>query len=180
MKQSNTKLTTVRIPRELYDIVSEDAHAESIGFNTVLTRILRKYVEWDRMASKFGTITITREGFIEFLALASDEELDKLGSSFAKRYIEGSEFWFQASDYGSLFRLFDLMAKHGGLGVIQVNDSGKEKTIHLRHDLQISGSKFFAAAIRALLQGSDAKFKIEVSQNSITARLPGAKKGRDS
>ncbi len=180
MKQSSTKLTTVRIPRELYDIVSEDAHAESIGFNTVLTRILRKYVEWDRMASKFGTITITREGFIEFLAIANDEELDKLGSSFAKRYIEGSEFWFQASDYGSLFRLFDLMAKHGGLGVIQVNDSGKEKTIHFRHDLQISGSKFFAAAIRALLQGYDNKFKIDVSQNSLTVRLPEAKKGKGS
>ncbi len=74
--------------------------------------------------------------------------------------------------------LFNLMAKHGGLGVIRVTGSGKEKTIHLRHDLQISGSKFYAATIRALLQGSDAKFKIEASQNAITVKLSGAKKGK--
>ena len=178
MKRVNSKLTTVRIPRELYDVVSEDANSESVGFNTVLTRILRKYVEWDRLASKFGTITISREGFVGFLALANDEELDRLGSSFAKRIVEGSEFWFQASHLGSWLSLFNLMAKHGGLGVIRVTGSGKEKTIHLRHDLQISGSKFFAATIRALLQGSDIKFKIEASENAITVKLSGAKKGK--
>ncbi len=65
---SGTKLTTVRIPKELYDVVLEEARGQDLGFNTVLNRILRRYVEWDKPAQGIGMISVPRETVIDFCA----------------------------------------------------------------------------------------------------------------
>ena len=78
MNGSATKITTVRISRDLYNSISTDANNEGIGFDTLLNRILRKYVEWDKPANGIGVLSVPRDMVVEVL-------FDKSGG--APRYL---------------------------------------------------------------------------------------------
>ena len=171
MSSSSTKLTTVRIRRELYDSVLKDARNEGIGFTTFLNKLLRKYVEWDKPVQAISTLSVPKDVAIEFLKSIDEHDLKRLARDLAPMIREIAEFWLVRADLDSVLELFELFCKYGGLGTVQIEKSGKEKIVHMRHLLGIAGSTLFAMLVRSLADASGIKSKIEIRNNSLTIRF---------
>ncbi len=88
-----TKLTTVRIPKNIYEIIQADAQSEGVSFNAVLTRILRRHVEWERVFGNIGLVSVPRDLAIEFLDSVDGKEIERISRiQITKQIIEMSEF----------------------------------------------------------------------------------------
>nr|MDO8133294.1 hypothetical protein [Candidatus Njordarchaeum guaymaensis] len=72
-------LRTIRLTRELDNILQQEAQARRISVNTLINATLTKYAEWDRHIEKFGFISIAGETFKAFLSEVDDQEVEKIG-----------------------------------------------------------------------------------------------------
>lgn len=170
VETSKTKLTTVRIPRALYKVIQEDAESDGVGFNTVLTRILRKYVEWDRVAEKLGMLSVTREAMKSLMGAISESQIDTIAKKDAPPVTkEMAEFWFMSSSIESQIQLLERFCKYGGLGDYNINKVENETKLHLRHGLGRSFSRMLAGIFGTIFQSVNPQ--VEAEENSITIVL---------
>nr|MDO8099203.1 ribbon-helix-helix protein, CopG family [Candidatus Njordarchaeota archaeon] len=47
-KRRKTILRTIRLTKELDDVLQEDAEANGISVSALINRIIKKHAEWDR------------------------------------------------------------------------------------------------------------------------------------
>lgn len=163
MTGSTTKLTTVRIPRELYDVISTDANNEEIGFNTILNRILRKYVEWDKPTKGFDMMSVSRAGFVAILNSTNGSELKQASMESQKVLKELAEF-FEVAHGKDMLGFLSVLCKYGGFGTLATKN-GSETTIHFRHGLGRKVSSFFASFLKSF---SKEIVQLLEQDNSIT------------
>ena len=161
MKSPATKLTTVRIPLGLYDVISNDAKNEDLGFNTLLNRILRKHVEWDRPAQRIGMISMPRGAFSELVNSVDGSKLKQALPVIQESHRELVEI-IGGDNY---LRLLEKLCKYGGLGTLSVKNSGPETTINLRHGL---GRRVSDLLTRVMKPFSKQFIKSTEQENSIT------------
>lgn len=165
-----TKLTTVRIPQNLYEIIQADAQSEGVSFNAVLTRILRRHVEWERVLGNIGLVSVPRDLAIEFLDSVDGKEIERISRiQITKQIIEMSEFLESGPD--KWLNILNLFCKYGGLGSLQIKENGSELTIHLRHQLGPVASKMLASVLESLSNQYGYRPKIEVAENSLSVTL---------
>ena len=164
MSNSTTKLTTVRIPRELYDLISTDANNEGIGFNTILNRILRKYVEWDKPTMGFDMMVVSREAFVAVLNSINGSKLKQASLESQKSLKELAEF-FEVANGKNILGFLSALCKYGGFGSLTTKNDGSETTIHFRHGLGRKVSGFFSSFMKSF---SKDIIELVEQENSIT------------
>lgn len=172
LEKLRSKLTTVRIPEDLHRIIQQEAHEENIGFNTVLNRLLRKHVEWDRFASRFGMVSLSRETIVSLLDSIDDEKIEEVAKALVPKIKEMVDFWFQSSDLESWIKFLTLISKYGGEGTVFANTSGPETKLHLRHGLGSKWTRLLAVPIETVLAEKGIKSEIQERENSLTIVLP--------
>ncbi len=165
-----TKLTTVRIPKNIYEIIQADAQSEGVSFNAVVTRILRRHVEWERVFGNIGLVSVPRDLAIEFLDSVDKKEIERISRiQITKQIIEMSEFLESGPD--KWLNILNLFCKYGGLGSLQIKENGSELAIHLRHGLGPVASKMLASVLDSLSSQSGYRPKIEAAENSLSVTL---------
>ncbi len=172
MEKSRAKLTTVRIPEDLHRIIQIEAREENIGFNTVVNRLLRKHVEWDRFANRFGMVSLSRETIVSLLDAIDDEKIEEIAQSLVPKIKEMVDFWFQSSDLESWIKFLTLISKYGGEGTVFANTSGPQTKLHLRHGLGSKWTRLFAVPIETVLTEMGVKSEVQERENSVTIVIP--------
>ena len=74
-KGEQTTLRTVRIPRELDNALETISKEKGLSVNSFVSMLLKKYVEWDKYADRFGYISLTRESLRRILNATDDNKL---------------------------------------------------------------------------------------------------------
>jgi hypothetical protein len=81
----STKLRTIRLARDLDNLLQKDAKSKRISTNSLLTSIVVKYAEWDRYAEKFGLVSLTQAASRSILEAIDDYfPRNKNGAWFTK------------------------------------------------------------------------------------------------
>lgn len=73
-KQNRMVIRTVRLTKELDEILAEDAHLRRTNLNALISTILTKYAEWDRYAERLSHISVPTTLFRDLLDLITDED----------------------------------------------------------------------------------------------------------
>ncbi len=85
-KQSTTK--SFRLDHDILNRIEQHASNNKTSLNAEINSILRKYVEWDMLASKVGMIPITRPILLEvFQNIMTKEQVIELAEKVAKNVI---------------------------------------------------------------------------------------------
>src|SRR5580704_17527621 len=91
-----TVMRSVRISRELDDVLRRDAENRGISFSSLASEIFTKYSEWDRLANKFGMVTLLRGAFRGMWETIGKEKAASMGREAGSRTAtEGASFWFK-------------------------------------------------------------------------------------
>jgi hypothetical protein len=89
-------LRTIRIEKELDDVLQQDAKRNRLSFNSHISKIITKYSEWDRFNDRWGVISLKREVFRAILEAIETDKLadlaEDIGSHVPKEFIC---FWFK-------------------------------------------------------------------------------------
>src|SRR5947199_8997591 len=84
-KKSKTVIRSVRITKELDNLLEKDAKAKRVSVNSLISMIMTKYVEMDRYNERFGTITLRREGFRSILEAIEDDRITTLAKEIGSQ-----------------------------------------------------------------------------------------------
>lgn len=172
-KSEQTTLRTVRIPRELDNALENISKERGLSVNSFVSMLLKKYVEWDKYADRFGYITLTRESLRRILNTTDDNKLiesaQDYGSTVPKEFLM---FWFKELNIDSVLNALSLRCKYANVAEYELKVDGKNYIIILHHDLGIRWSEFLGYTlqqeIKIVLQ---VLAQLEISRNSVVLKF---------
>lgn len=81
-KQRRKTITrTFRISQELDDILYEEAEGQGVSVNSLVNKIIQKYVLFDRWADKEGSISVTQQMFRRIQKEVTEDILARAGEA---------------------------------------------------------------------------------------------------
>ena len=165
-----TVMRSVRISRKLDDVLRRDAESRGISISSLVSEIFTKYSEWDRLANKFGVVTLSRGAFRGMWEIAGKEKAVSIGREGGSRVAtEVAHFWFKRLNTGTFLNLIELFGKYTKIFEYEVESrDGREYTITVHHEINDAYSVYlenwFQSAIEAFI---GVKPKTKVSRNSV-------------
>ena len=165
-----TVMRSVRISQEIDDVLRKDAESRGISFSSLVSEIFTKYSEWDRLANKFGVVTLSRGAFRSMWEIVGKEKAVSIGrEGGSKAATEVAHFWFKKLNTKTFFSLIELFSKYTKYYEYEVESRGdREYTITLHHDINEAYSAYlenwFKSAIESFVGVTP---KCNVSPNSV-------------
>jgi hypothetical protein len=128
-------VSSVRIPRDVSQIIRKDAEASDLSFNALVLKILFKYVEWDRFTQKIGFVCIPREMLRVILDATNQQRLDVIAESLASSYKESLLLWFKEINVRTFLEFFRIASHYSGLLEYDLRSEGNDYIITVHHQL---------------------------------------------
>ena len=163
-------MRSVRISRKLDDVLRRDAEGRGISISSLVSEIFTKYSEWDRLADKFGVVTLSRGAFRGMWEIAGKERAVSIGKEGGSRAAtEVAHFWFKRLNTRTFFKLIELFGKYMKVFEYEVESRDeREYTITVHHDINEAYSVYlenwFESAIETFIGVTP---KSQVSRNSV-------------
>jgi hypothetical protein len=136
-----TTVRSIRIDDNVDRVLKEDAESIGISVNSLISMILTKYIKWDRLASRYGFVSITKE------------ELRSMGSEIPKSLML---FWFKEYNLDVFLQYLSMICSFSGVAEYEVNVSGYIYTLAIHHDLGRNYSeylaRFFSKTLKSIIK----------------------------
>jgi hypothetical protein len=134
--RKSATLRTIRLTRDLDNLLQKDAKSKRISINSLLTSIIVKYAEWDRYAEKFGLVSLSRADSKLILEAIEDNKVSQIGNDLGKRaFKEFLMLWFKKTDVEKVLEGISLWCKYAGIAEYDFETDGRNYTITLHHDI---------------------------------------------
>jgi hypothetical protein len=144
---------TARLSKELQDVLLGDAERNGITASSLVNRIVKKYVEWDRHAEKFKFVLLSADAFRTLLELMDDKTLTNAAETINLEYLEAlTLFWFKKINLDTVLETVNLLGKYSGLFEHELDHIDGSHVISLKHGLGKKWSYYVGALIRQFIK----------------------------
>src|SRR5215467_9378303 len=117
---------TLRIDADVEARIEQLADKEGVSFNLLANRSLRKLVEWEATAEKFGFAQVPLHSLERVFGLLSDAQAREMGREAGKNMMqELILFWFKKFDRESALNLLAMSSKYAKLFKLERSNEGK-------------------------------------------------------
>jgi hypothetical protein len=79
--RKKTVLRTIRLTREMDDLLQKNASEEGMSASAFIGQLVKRFVEFDKPAERFGRVTLSSETFHAILMEVDDKKLEELGNT---------------------------------------------------------------------------------------------------
>jgi hypothetical protein len=93
MKKTRTVVKAVRITEDLDDLLEHVSKERKITSSTLISTILSRYLQWDRLAEGDGMVTLMPTVLSSLLDATDEKTLERIGKLTADRIVERIQFW---------------------------------------------------------------------------------------
>jgi hypothetical protein len=162
------------VEKELQQIAS----TENVSINSLINQALRKFVDWDYYADKFGFSVIPTPRWIvlaRLLNVGSDQEAARLGCWAARNVMrEFTVFWFKEFSVRTALKTLEMLGSRYARRYEYVlrETPRKEHVVILNHGMGRKWSIYYANLVRTTfgeLLGK--KVEIEQMRNQVVAHI---------
>ena len=164
---------TLRIDTKVAEQLDELAERDKISVNVIANQALRKHVEYDAYAEKFGLVTISKGLLKTLFNLMSEEQARDLGRKSGEHtWVALVTFWFKKFNLENLMKSFDRVASHYNRNFeFESSRDGQAYVVILRHDCGPRASAFYAESVKSVFALLDVKVELEETEDQIVAKL---------
>lgn len=154
--------------------LQELASKEKASVNSVVNKVLRKFVEWDAQALRFGFITITVPELKKLFGFLSEQEVQEYGHWFgenlAREYVT---FFFKRVDYDTVMRALEMLGSdYGGHYQFEDHFDGRVHTVICKHGRGQKWSLFYEEAFKVAFKNLlDKDVELERTDDQVTIRI---------
>jgi hypothetical protein len=168
-----TVLRTIRLSKELDELLQKDADSKRISVGALLSAILTRYSEWDRYMEKFDIITLRQETIKAILEATEDEVLiakaREIGAKIPKEFLM---FWFKKTDLETYVRYLELLCNYGGFARFELQANGRAYVITLLHNMGEKWSLFLKHVMEEGIMATIGSLpRFEVNKGSLVIRI---------
>jgi len=171
---SSSVTRTIRIERDVDDFLRKFGEREGVSVNLLVNKAIRRLVEWDIYAEKFGLIALPSSLIEKMMERLSDEEAAELGRWVGQNLIpEFLTFWFKEVNLQAMVIGYPrLQSRYGRAFEYEEHVEGGKWTIIFKHSAGAKWSIYYEGllktAFRNLLQTD---LQIEKTDNQVVARF---------
>jgi len=149
------------------------AEEERVTVNSLVNRALRKLVDWDVYAEKFGVVSMTPWLALQIMEKQSVDEARELGNRVARQSArQAIETIFLDFTLANTLRFLRLFGRYGGRFEFEDSTEGRKHVVLIRHGQGLKWSTYYEGILRGLLEDElGLSIKVQVSLDVCLARF---------
>ncbi len=149
------------------------AEKERSSVNAIVNRALRKHVEWDVFAEKYGLLSVTRGTITRLFDMMTDDQARELGANYGGSMApEFITFWYKSFNFQNVLKALDLLGtRYGRLFNFDYVFDGKVYVLFIRHDRGMKHSMYYEEAAKALFGRLGIKPEISMTDSQVTVTI---------
>jgi hypothetical protein len=177
-KKKKTILRTIRVSEEIDSLIAKDAEDQNISANALITKIMTRYTEWQRIIEKTSYILIASSLFRAIINEVSDEKIEEIAKNVVPTVIKNLAMMeFGKTDFDSMLKTIFLISKYEtGLrtsATTPVEGKDGKHTLTLYHDWGPKGSVLFRNYLDYLIRNEIGKPPVaNVTDDVVTMSFP--------
>ena len=172
VSSSRSVTRTLRLDEDVEAGIVEMAEREQFSFNLLANRALRKLVEWEDKAGKFGFIQVPTSLVEKVFSILSDEEARELGREAGANTIpEMILFWFKKFNPENALKAMEMIGSYGNAFRLQYTLDGETDTVVLKHDRGPRVSAFYGEMFQSLFKPMGAKVETLETDGQVVATI---------
>jgi hypothetical protein len=169
---SRSVTRTLRLDEDVENGIVEIARREKLPFNLLANKALRKLVEWESKADKFGFVNFPAATLEKLFASLNDEQARTLGKAAGTNMIpEMIFFWYKKFDIGTALKAIKLVASYGKPFMLEHTIDGRADIVVLKHDHGPRVSAYYSELLRAMFESLGASVKTEETDGQVLATI---------
>lgn len=169
---SKSVTRTLRLDEDIDAEIAEMAGKEQFSFNLLANRALRKLVEWDDKAAKFGFIQVPTSIVEKVFSILTDEEARELGREAGTNTLrEMVLFWFKKFNVENALKAMEMIGTYGNAFRLQYTIDGETDTVVLKHDRGPRVSAFYAELLGSLFKPTGARIETHETDGQVVATI---------
>jgi len=154
---------TIRLEEDLDELLQKLAKDERATVNAVVNRAIRRYVEWDRHAQRFGMMAVRPAMLSVLMERQSIEEAKELGRQSAKNSMRPAvESMFVDFTLPNVIEFLRRFSVYGGRYQFEDSVEGRRHVILMRHTLGLKWSAYYEGILSGIFE-DELGIKIKVT-----------------
>lgn len=172
VSSSRSVTRTLRLDEDVEAGIVEMAEREQFSFNLLANRALRKLVEWEDKAGKFGFIQVPTSLVEKVFSILTDEEARELGKEAGTNSIpEMVLFWFKKFNPENALKALEMIGSYGNAFRLQYTIDGETSTVVLKHDRGPRVSAFYTELLGSLFKPMGAIVETHETDGQVVATI---------
>src|SRR4029077_12111787 len=165
---------TVRLEDGLDRAIQAKAKEANTSVNSLVNRLIRKYIDWDLPGEKFGLGPVSSSLVNRLFDGIDDESAYELGRSVAHEFYEPyATYFFGELTLETSLQLFRRASDYGGRYTFDSNSDKRHQVIVLRHNGGQKLSRFYSGVLHGVYaEILKMEVKVECTKDHCIARLP--------
>jgi len=172
LTSSRAVTRTLRIDSDVEARIEQLADKEGVSFNLLANRSLRKLVEWEATAERFGFAQVPIYALERVFAILSEDQARELGREAGKNMMqELILFWFKKLDRESALDHLAMSAKYARLFTLERMSEGGTDTVVLKHDRGPRASAYYSELLKSLFHSLDVDVDTHETDGQVVAHI---------
>ena len=161
---------TIRLEGDILLKLEELANQENVSISFIINKALRRHVEWEIYAEKFGFMMVFTAKMRRIYESLTDAEARELGSQSAENeYSEFINFWFKKIDFDTTVKALELLGSEYARSFrFEHSFDGSMHTIIFKHDRGPRTSAYYAEMAKVLFNRLNLKVDTVESDQQVT------------
>jgi hypothetical protein len=175
MRGHKTTTRAFRIDETVDVQLRQWAEREGVSVSFLASKALRRLVEWDMFADRFGFVALPKEALSKMIDRFSEDEVRDLGRWVGENvYREFTTFVFKQIDMESVLQVIPkLTSRYTKAFEYEEKQDGQRTIIVLRHGRGRKYSIYFEEIARALFADLvGRRLKTESQENAVVLEIP--------
>lgn len=149
-----TTTRTVRLEQEVDGALHSLAADEGVSVNFLVNRALRRLVEWDSYAERFGIVSLPAAQLERMMEYLTEDQAKELGAWVGQNLVkEFLTFWFKDVSARTLVQSYPrLSSQYGRLFEYQEHSDNGRWTVVLKHGRGRKWTRYYEALVAGMFQ----------------------------
>ena len=151
-KVAKSVTRTIRVDNDVEDKLVEIAEKNKSTVNSLVSRALRRYVEWDYYADRFGLVTVPDAILRKMFSVLTEDEARIVGKWAGEHTIpELINFWYKQINLKTILETMEMMGnKYGKAFKFEQSVDKDNHTLILKHDKGRQTSAYYSECMKTL------------------------------
>lgn len=180
-KRGRSITRTIRLDEDITLQLAATAERERQSGNIIITKALRRYLEWTQYAKLLNHATVSRTLLEKMMDYLTAEEARELGRwSATNTLVEMTNMLFGGVRLTSTIATLAIMAKYSGRFALEHTFENSKHYLILIHDAGLKWSQFYEEFLITGIQNSQVnQFDVKITDNQVALFIvePGLASG---
>ena len=149
-RRTKSVVLSIRISDIAHRRLEEEAQFNGITVNTLISSVINKHTQWDKLAADVGFASVTKDFLREILKQVADEDIGRIAEETSKSITNAMIYADGKLDINSFFNTMDLWLRSANIPFRHLETEGQLGYI-IQHGIGEKWSLYFLRTINSVL-----------------------------